>query len=88
MTVSRLHGVWRNGLEVVRFDVGMGRWWGFVAGRAFARDLLIQDASETPDGLALRFLSGGKPVVATIGQDGGLRLEAGGKILMFKRLEG
>lgn len=85
-----LAGTWQSPSpgckDVVRFDVG-GRLYGFIHGRAFARALLIEDVTETDAGLVFRLRSDGKPVVATIGQDGGLRMEAGGKVFMFRRLE-
>jgi len=89
--LHRLAGTWKSPSpgckDVVRFDVGCGRLYGFIHGRAFARDLLIGDVAETDAGLVFRLRSDGKPVVATIGQDGGLKMEAGGKVFMFRRLE-
>ena len=85
-----LHGTWKSPRpgckDVVRFDVGSGRLYGFINGHAFARDLLIGDVAETPAGLVFQLRADGKPVRATIGQDGILAMEAGGKVFMFKRL--
>jgi hypothetical protein len=89
--LGRLAGTWKSPYpgckDVVRFDVGGGRLYGFIHGRAFARELLIGDVAETDAGLVFQLRADGKPVRATIGQDGILAMEAGGKVFMFKRLE-
>ena len=88
---ARLYGVWQGAApgspgskDVLRLDPS-GRLYGFINGHAFARDLLIGDVAETDAGLVFQLRADGKPVRATIGQDGILAMEAGGKVFMFKR---
>ncbi|GAB7078340.1 hypothetical protein [Megalodesulfovibrio paquesii] len=83
---ARLHGVWQGAApgskDVLRFDPS-GRLYVFMYGHAAARDLLIEDVAETDAGLVFRLRSGRKSVVATISQDGRLKMECGGEVYFF-----
>lgn len=75
LLMGRMQGVWRDGVHVIRFEAGMGHWWGFVNGHAFAKPIT---ALELVNECTIRFLSGRKPVEARL-EDGHLVLATAGQ---------
>ena len=81
LLMGRMQGVWRDGVHVIRFEAGMGRWWGFVNGHAFAKPI---ESLELAGDSAIRFLSGAKRVQARL-EGGHLVLAAGGAEYRYEK---